>query len=329
MHVEERLRRRLLRPALMILLVVTALLLPTWLWVIRGRKLPLEVVLDPPHFVVKASSTVPLRPTIRPRRDDLVLTWEGSVVRNNDGEHHFQAPGKSGLYTVTVEVRRSGSTAEDSVTFQVVQDDPGSYAISRPTAPGSPPDLPPCPGAVPFKVMLHGRPCTDAQVVVEVRGAPPSTIWHWLDGQRDQAVEGRVANLLLGDHDDTSTIRTLIVEPKGTCAWSSATPVAMVSCQARPGSRAVMSDFSWQMVGPGHFRFAAKPSRTPGIWYKLYHWDFGDGDMKRTKTPLVAHRFKGPAKRWHLVKLRVETDKESAESVRAVMDRSVTDWVTE
>jgi hypothetical protein len=285
----------------------------------------LEVVLDPPVFVVKASSTVPMRPTIRPQREDLMLTWEGPVVRNSDGQHYFQAPDKSGLVTVTIKVRRSGSTAEDSITFQVVEDDPGSYAVSRPPAPDSPPDRPPCPGPVPARVRLHGRPCKGATVVVETSGAPRSTIWHWLDDHRDHTVEGRVANLLLGDHDDKTSITSLIVAPQGNCAWRSTLPVAMDSCRARSGSKAVLSDFSWQMVGPGHFRFAAKPSRTPGVWYKLYHWDFGDGAKKKTKTPLVAHRFEGPARRWHLVTLRVETDKESAASVRAVMDRSVTE----
>jgi hypothetical protein len=324
-HIEERLRKRLLRPALMILLVVTALVLPTWLWVVRGRTLPLEVVLDPPVFVVKASSTVPLRPTIRPQREDLVPTWEGLVVRNSDGQHHFKAPDKSGLYTVTIKVRRSGSTVKDSVTFQVVADEPGSYSISRPPAPDFPPDLPPCPAPVPARARIHGRPCKGATVVVETRGAPRSTIWHWLDEHRDQASEGRSANLLLGDHDDKTSITSLIVAPQGNCAWSSTTVVAMESCRARPGSKAVLADFSWQMVGPGHFRFAAKPSRTPGVFYTLYHWDFGDGVQKETKSPLVAHRFKGPPRRWHRVTLRVEADKETAESVRAVMDRSVTE----
>jgi hypothetical protein len=77
------------------------------------------------------------------------------------------------------------------------------------------------------------------------------------------------------------------------------------------------------MKGPGHFRLAAKPSRTEGVTFERYIWRFDDGEQRKTRRPVVEHRFDGPRRRWHRVTLEVRGGDRSARTTRVLVDRTV------
>jgi hypothetical protein len=333
MRVEDsRLRSRLKRPLLVLVGVVAVLVVPTWLWFHRGRTVPLSVVLDPPRFVVKTGTRVPLRPRITPEGADVVVSWAGSGIHPDKGgqEAVWQASAEPGIQHVVVTVRRSGTRKTDSVSFHVVSKDPELLPLSRP-----PPDplpaptgLPACPGTAPT-VKFHGRPCVGANLVAEVQGVPNARSWHWWGQRHEQAVTGRMANVRLGSQNKlTSLVAPPSGSPETRCVWTITTEVKPEACQAGL-DQPVFAAFSWQMKGPGHFRLAAKPPRTTGVRVVSYRWTFDDGRERKGDKPQVSHRFGGAIKRWHLVKLEVEAlktgskDRVLASAVRALHDRSV------
>jgi hypothetical protein len=335
MRVEDsRLRSRFKRPLLLLLGVVAVVVVPTWLWFSRGRTVPLSVVLDPPRFVVQAGDRVPLRPRISPEGADVVVSWAGSGVHPDRGgrEAVWEAPAAPGIKHVVVTVRRSGTRKSDSISFHVVSKDPNKLPLSRPApdAPPAPTGLAACPAAPPT-VKLHGRPCPGANLVAQVQGAPGARSWHWWGDGRAQAVPGQLANLPLGSQDK---LTSLVVPPAGStetrCAWTIVTTVKPEACQAGL-DQPVFAAFSWQMKGPGHFRLAAKPARTKGVRFVSYRWTFDDGRERKGDKPQVSHRFGGAPRRWHLVTLEVEAQREGvkerirASAVRALYDRTVED----
>lgn len=322
MRVEDRRpSRRWLRPALVLLLLAVTVTIPTWLWMTRGRRLPLRAVLDPPSYVVAAGRTLPLRPRIQPERDDAVLTWSGPGV--SDGV--FTAPARPGLYTVSLQVRRSGTTVEDSVSIRVTRRDPASYPLARPPAAPTPPrGEPSCEGEQP-SVAVHGRPCRGATLVVELKG-PAGRAWHRWDTEGHTPLPGRLRDLVLppGASAGSELAVQSVLEPAGeSCLWRLRTPVTVADCRAGPRPDAVFAAYSWQMVGPGHFRFAALPLRGEAPQVTRHAWDFGDGTTRASTAPMVAHRFADPPKHYHRVKLTVETGAGSATTERVVVDRSV------
>lgn len=333
MRVEDaRLRARLVRPLLIAVLVVAVLVLPTWLWIVRGRKLPLTVVLDPPTFIVRAGTTVPLRPRVTPASEEVTITWKGPGIQ--DRHRHrgldavWRAPEEAGIYTVSIQVRRSGTVAEDSVSLQVVEAPPEQYPVLRPPPPRSRPEgLPPCKGPPP-KVKILGRPCHGANLVamVEVTGASGAKeAWHWWAARPKEVVDGWKADLLLTDREQEQELISLVVLGQPPCAWSLRTRIRLAGCEAGPriaGERA-FADFSWQMLGPGYFRLAAKPQRNPGVKTVTYHWAFEDGRSKRTGKPQISHRFSGKPQRYRVVELEVRSSTGRARTARVLVDRSV------
>ena len=187
--------------------------------------------------------------------------------------------------------------------------------------PSPPAGLPPCSRPAPG-IRLHGTPCAGGNLVLELTGAPPGArAWHAVEGGHGRGVAGRWAELLL--RASSSAVVSRVVPGGGACAWTVRTPLDPKGCVTGPGAAKVFADFSWQMVSPGHFRFAAKPSRTEGLVFERYLWDFGDGARKESKTPQIAHRYQGPPARWHLVRLEVVAGKGRARTLRLVVDRSV------
>lgn len=314
MELEERRARRLLVPLLVALLLAASLAIPGYLWLTRGRDLPLRVLLDPPRYVVVGGDRVPLRLRLSPtERDGVELGWEGTGIDRQ--RRSWTAPFRPGSYTVKVTARRSGTKARDSVTFLVAAEAP---RLERPVADPAPPrDLPPCGGKRP-SLRLHGAPCTGGTVVVEVVADGPVRAWHWLEGGRVQ--NGVWAELVA---PRGGTLTTLVVPGDGACAWTLRRPVGGGDCAAGPRRGAVFADFRWELVSPGHVRLAAKPSRTEGVAFERYRWDFGDGTRKETRDPQVSHRFKPPLKRWNLVTLEVVAGERAAKGSRLVVDRTV------
>jgi hypothetical protein len=331
MRVEDaRLRARLARPLLIAVLVAAVLVLPTWLWITRGRKLPLTVVLDPPTFVARAGATVPLRPRVAPADEELTIAWSGPGIAKRDRERLeavWRAPGEAGIYTVTIQVRRSGTVAEDSVSFQVVEASPGRYPVVRPPASRSRPEgLPSCPpaGRRP-RVKILGRPCRGASLVAVVEPDGAKEAWHWWAPHPEEAAEGSKADLLLTDPEQEQELISLVVLGQPPCAWSLRTRVRLAGCEAGPriaGERAFAA-FSWQMLGPGYFRLAAKPQRNPGVKTVTYNWTFEDGTSRRTGKPQISHRFGGKPQRYRVVELEVRSDTGQARTARVLVDRSV------
>ena len=349
MEIEERrLGRRLTKPVLVTLFVVGSMVLPTWLWIERGRVLPLSVLLDPPQYEVRAGRQLPLRLRLEPAaaREQVVLEWQGPGLSRTDdpGRAVWTAPGRPGSYTVSVTARRSGTKVKDSVTFQVTRDAPLRLA-RPPSGPPPPADLPRCKerarrGASPGvraeragqtlrapKVLVHGIPCAGGTVVLELAQTDGiSGVWHMIEGQAPR--HGAWAELVLPSKGTLPPVATLALarEPDTArdCGWTLSTRLDGKGCVAGPGSRPVFADFAWQLVGPGHYRFAAKPSRTPGVRFARYSWDFGDGTTRKTREPQLKYRYQPPLKRWHLVRLEVEgSDGSRATTVRLAVDRTV------
>jgi len=314
MELEERRTRRLALPLLVTLLLAVSLAIPGYLWLTRGRDLPLRVLLDPPRYVVVAGQRVPLRLRLTPAdRDRVELVWEGPGLDRQ--RESWTAPSRPGSYTVKVTARRSGTKARDSVTFLVAAAAP---RLERPAAEPAPPrDLPPCEGKRPA-VRLHGAPCTGGTVVIEVAAGGSARAWHWLDAGRPQS--GMWAELVA---PLSGTLTTLVVPEGGACAWTLRRPLGGGECVAGLLQGAVFADFRWELVSPGQVRLAAKPSRTAGVRFERYRWDFGDGTRKETRGPQVSHRFKPPLKRWNLVTLEVVAGDRTAKGLRLVVDRTV------
>jgi hypothetical protein len=193
----------------------------------------------------------------------------------------------------------------------------------------APRDLPSCAGPAPT-VKVHGRPCAGAIVVAELVSERALRGWHSWAKEPNAPHAGRLANLHVGLPAGAELVlQSLAVDQERSCAWSVSTAMRVARCTAGPAAGPVFADFSWQMVSPAQFRFAAEPSRHPEVTFEQYRWSFGDGEHLTTHDPLVAHRFKGARERWHLVRLTVTARSSSAagelqaSAVRAVMDRSV------
>jgi len=161
--------------------------------------------------------------------------------------------------------------------------------------------------------------------VVDVEGAPRARVWHWLAGDQAHAVEGKKADLRLPRTGAKTLLEvvSLVVLARDHCAWTWHTPVTVAVCESGPGVAAVFAEFTWRMLGPGDFQFAAKPSRTSGVRFERFVWDFGDGTRQQTRKPIISHRFVGQPEPWRLVKLEVQASLGRARVARVVVDRSV------
>jgi hypothetical protein len=359
MQVEEQsAARRLGRTILIVVLLAASLAVPAYLWVTRGRGLPLRVVLDPPTHLVKAGGTVPLGLRILPpsAAREVQLSWEGEGIRA-DGET-WQAPKEPGTYTVKVKARRSGTMVKDSVSFHVSRD-PGALRMVRPpTLKPRPKGLAPCDGPAP-EVKLETETCAGGNVVLSVSADRPVEAWHALDGDGGTwSARGTRAELVLPRREPWPTVVSLVAplraggisappeRPSGArgteigeapragaerpktlaCAWTIRTPLSGATCRAGPGA-GVFADFTWQLRSPGQFSFAAKPARHGGPRLNRYRWDFGDGTKKTTRRPQTSHRYKPPLRRYWLVKLEVSSAAGEAKTTRLVVDRTVGDYV--
>jgi hypothetical protein len=321
MELESGGSRRLLRPLLIAVLLAASLAIPSYLWLTRGRDLPLTVLLDPPTYVAAPGQRVPLRLRVEPAaaRREVTLTFQGPGV--DVAQDQWVAPAKPGTYTVRVTARRSGTTVKDGVSFQVLAGEPDALPLERPPAPSVPPvDLARCPGRAPA-IELHGEVCAGSTVVLEAPSGP--TIWH-REGQGPW-ISGSWAELVLPRQGPWPVQITSVTVPvrQPPCAWTVRRAVDGSRCQGGPRRGAVFADFSWELISPGHFRFAAKPSRTPGLRFDRYLWDFGDGSRKESTKPRVSHRFAPPLRRNHLVRLEVVAGKTRAAGLRLVIDRTV------
>lgn len=323
------------RPLAVIVVVVFALIAPTWLWFVRGRKLPVNVTLSAGHYTASAGSTVSLRARIWPTPDDVEMVWEGPGVRGEGDRARWRLPQQLGVHTAKLTVRRSGAWATDAISVRVTASDPARCAIDRPPSHDRPPlEAPRCrAGAARLRptISLHGEPCWGGNIVARVHAPRGHASWLWWTDKPMRASPGPLANLRLPARPASPATRhaeshreisALVVNRAKQCTVLASTTVAIRPCQAGPIAKSLLSDFRWELIGPSSFRFVAKPPRGGGTKAARYRWGFGDGQQREASSPVIVHRY-DHAKPQYLVSLETITGRQHATTIKAVTDRSV------
>ncbi len=315
--------------------VVAGVAVPAWLYYSRGRKVPLEVLLEAPRYVVSSGETLTLKSQTLPTDRGVTRRWSGPGTNAAKGaaEVRWTAPGKPGLYTVTLTAQRAGTRAKDAITLRVIAAPLSGYPLDRPPAPLPAPTLPLCPTApqpppLGVTTRLHGRACAGARVVLEavrqvnqrVAKRPPwpfvTSTWWQVDGGVQR---GRFAELRLPAQG--KTVATLAFRVFGTPCLRRVVRAIEVdtSCRAAPRAKGLVADFGGRLVSPGAFQLTAKPPRPPTA--AVYSWQLEPGVIKKTNTPRLVHRF-SKRRASYVVRLTVEAGPERASAVRLLRDRT-------
>ncbi len=180
------------KPIVITLTLVAAIAIPLSLYLSRGRKVPLRVLLDTPIYVVAAGESVEIRSRIWPISRQVTRRWRGPGVspKARDATLVWTAPKTPGVYTVSLNVRYRGSHANDAISLRVLAAPLSGYPLDRPPeAKHKSPllALPPCSTALrerlapKVRLRVHGKPCLGGRVVFEVTTSldnprlPPST----------------------------------------------------------------------------------------------------------------------------------------------------------
>lgn len=321
-------------PLAVSLVVVFALVTPTWLWFVRGRKLPVNVTLSAERYAASAGSTVSLRARIWPTPNNVEMVWEGPGVRGSGDRALWRLPQQLGVHTAKLTVRRSGAWASDAVSVRVTARDPADCTVDRPPSHGRPPrDAPRCPAnaARPRpSISLHGEPCWGGNLVASIDVPHDHLSWLWWTDSPTRTNRGPLANLRLPARAESRAappakthreITALVIDGKKRCGILTRTTVAVKRCQAGPTAKGLFSDFRWELIGPSSFRFVAKPPRGTSTKAAQYRWDFGDGQQRVVSSPVVVHRYVH-ARSQYLVSLETMAGKQRATTFKAVTDRS-------
>ena len=332
MRIEERRTwPRIRRPVAVGLVVIFVLVAPTWLWFVRGRRLPVHVTLTADRYTATAGSSVTLRARIWPTPDRAHWFWEGPGVSGHGAQARWRLPSEPGVYTAKLTVRRAGAAASDAISIQVTT---GSCTVDRPPPRELPPlNAPRCPTgtAKPVRLRVHGVPCWGANLVAEVTAPPGQATWLWWTQTRREAQPGPLANLRLPSppSEQGSTlpearreITAMVYDPRRRCAVVATAPVLAQSCRAGPLLRGVFADFRWELIGPSTFRLVAKPPRrVSDTKATRYRWSFGDGKQRESSSPATVHRY-ADDKPQHLVSLETVLGETHAATLAAVTNRA-------
>jgi hypothetical protein len=321
-----------------LLVIVAAIAVPLWLYHSRGRKVPLEVLLEAEHYVVPSGETITLRSRVLPIDRDVTRRWSGpgTTKAGQRGELTWTAPSKPGLYTVALAAQRAGSRADDAITVRVIAAPLMGYPLDRLPAPPTAPTLPVCPPPSmpqPLGVMttLHGKPCAGARVVLEVTRRPDSAgerpPWSFVSSiwQIDGAVQrGRFAELRLPTSGQVAA-KLVLQAPNTGCLHQLVRTIDVdTSCSGGPFDRqgrptGLVADFAGRLVSPGSFQLAAKPPRPPTA--AVYTWQLEQAVTKKTNEPRLVHRF-SKRQASYLVRLTIEAGPKRASAVRLLRDRT-------
>jgi hypothetical protein len=334
---DERIRAPLRRPIAVALLVLAALVAPTWLWFVRGRKLPVRVVVQADRYVAAAGTKVLLNARVAPEAE-VQLRWRGPGLDSTERRAEWTLPAEPGVYTAKLTVRRSGSVARDAISVTATPADPLDYPLDLPPERRKPnlQAVAACSPAQPLEVVIRGRRCSGSNLVVALGRPPRREVWFWWLDQPQQAQPGPLANMRLPEAErglpasqpgrpSGSTVPTLVaavLDNERNCLHSVQQSVAPESCRGGPRADQPFADFGWRLVGPAMFRFAAKPPRGMPTRSPRYHWKFGDGDEVSRDGPTVTHRYTD-GEQHHVVELTLELGDQRLQTLRAVSTRTL------
>lgn len=320
---DQRLSARLRRPLTIVLVVLVVLVAPTWLWLVRGRRLPVRVLVSANRYVAPAGAKVALTARIMPVVQDAKVLWSGTGVAGRGSRASWKLPHQPGVYTASLTVRRAGSVASDAISVRVITPAQDARSVDRPSPrPAPPADLPRCqPGLTGRRATLHGQPCLGANIVAQLEPTPHQQAWFWWADTPGAPLRGPMANLRLRHNAAARDLVVAIHEQRRRCIHLTHQRISVLPCTAGP-SRELFADFSWQLISPGVFRLAAKPPRIAHDDRRVvYRWAFGDGKARELSEPATVHRFQDN-KSQHLVTLLVQVGQHQARAVKAVTDRS-------
>jgi len=320
-----------LKKGSLISLVLAAIMMPIYFWYHHGRKVPLRITLNASQYVVSQGQKVALFVDIIPATGEAVsVTFSNPDVKATSALSGTLIAKHPGSHTITAFARRAGAQAKDAIMLQVLEKPLASYGRRTPAQSQRTPDtLPDCPPpkepskTKALSAKIIGEPCRGANIVIALDGPKKMTdeIWHRVGDDVSSYRAGRMANIRLAKDATGELTISSMVRQEIQCWRTLQTKVTVKDCDAGPRPDAVFADFTWQLVGPGHFRAAAKLARGKGGQFDRYRWSFGDGKKKNLKTPATAHSCELRPD-FHLVTLTVVRGKESATTQRAVFDRT-------
>ena len=347
------------KPIAVTLLLVAAIAIPLSLYLSRGRKVPLRVLLDTPIYVVATGESTEIRSRVWPISRQVTRRWRGPGVspKAHAATLVWTAPRTPGVYTISLDVRYRGSHAKDAISLRVLAAPLLGYPLDRPPeAKHKSPllALPPCSTALRERLAprvslrVHGKPCLGGRIVVEVttspdhprrpqktRAASPTSRRTTVARQSTFAAFATVAlQTAHRNHDspwlevrlprqsktNSIPVEILLVPHDARCLIRVTHAVALDrTCDGAAHAKGLVADINWHLTGPSAFVLTAKPPRPPTA--AIYRWKLGLHHTRVTTKPRIAYEF--PDRRaTYLIGLTIEAGPQRAHGVRLLHDRT-------
>ena len=190
------------RTVVVVAMLVVAIGTPLVLWLIYGRNLELDLIIELDRYQIAPGESITARATLWPA-EAAVVHWQGpgtidqlvheTKQTNSHIEVHWTPPTKPGVYTLQATAKRSGTMVQDTLSVRVIE-----YGAS----PG--PNIPDC-EPLPEKPRLTvDDACFGGQVMLEIPHNPYRHVWYrWAGQGTARGVAGRKRSLsapLCGAH---------------------------------------------------------------------------------------------------------------------------------